>query len=118
MSNDTVITATLVRGKTYKVFHKGAYETFERGVEREVDEELADQIELEVEQISTEDGDVIERDRFNIDRDASPRKVQPEGKRLRKRIITEEVDIAPRKRVPLRKAPSAKTTGFKPRRAG
>lgn len=117
MSNGTVITATLVRGKVYKVFHNGAYENFERGVEREVDEDLADMLELEVEQISTEDGDVIERDRFNIDRDASPRKVQPEGKRIRKRIITEEVDVQPRKRIPLRKAPAPKT-GFKPRKVG
>ena len=116
MSTGTVITATLVRGKTYKHFYNGAYETFERGVEREVEEDLADELEPLVEEISTEDGDVIERDRFSIDRDASPRRVQPEGKRLRKRIVTEEVDVQPvRKKVALRKQPVKPTGGFKKR---
>lgn len=116
MSDGNVTTATLVRGKVYKHFFNGEYETFERGVEREVSSELADELEMLTDEVNTNEGDVIERDRFAIDRDASPRRLEPEGKRKRLRLQVEEVDIKPvRKRIPLRKAQTGNSGGFKKR---
>ena len=89
-SADTIITATLVRGKNYSFFNteKGAFETYKRNVPVEVDEEVADRLEELVETVSTTDGDEIEKPLFEIDREAERRTEEDKApKRMRLRMV-------------------------------
>jgi hypothetical protein len=112
----TVTLATLIRGKSYKVFNEGSYVEFKRNIPVEVSDELADRLEEETETINVEGGsDVIEVDRFRIERDQQPLAKRDEDQsRRRLRLVAEDVPIRPRKPISLKKPP----TGFrKPSRA-
>lgn len=117
----TLILATLKRGKSYKHQFQGEYHDFKREVPKPVSEALADELEELIERVPTEDGDIIEKDTFEIDRDATPATLEPERKRVRLRITREEVDDTPVRRKPkLRVAPAKKAVapGFAKRSAG
>lgn len=111
MATGTVILATLIRGKTWKELHEGAYVEFKRNVPMEVEEELAERLEELVETIGVDGAtDVIEVDRFRIERDQQPLAVaQQDDKRRRLRLVSEDVPLRPR-RAPILKAPPK---GFK-----
>ena len=116
----SVILATLKRGKSYKHQFEGKYYGFKRNEPEQVSEGLADELEQLVDRIQTEDDDVIEKDYFEINRDASPRTVNPETKRKRLRIVSEEVDDVPVRKKPKLRTPPAKRetqTGFGKRSA-
>lgn len=111
---DTIILAKLKRGKNYKHFWDGKYHQFLRNVPEEVSEELADELESLVDRIEDEDGEMIEKEYFSVDRNASPREATPEVKRIRIRTVREEVVDEPRKKPAIRKplAPSKPAAGF------
>jgi hypothetical protein len=107
MPAETIITATLIRGKKYSYNQilkqdevGNATETkfwaFERGIPVPVSSGLADELEELCEIDTTRDGDEIEKPRFKIDRNA-PRqsaKVLDPNKKVRMRLV--RADEAPR----------------------
>lgn len=117
MASGTVTLATLIIGKSYKHLHEGAYVEFKRNIPVEVDDELADALEELTETKSIEGStEVIEIDRFRIERDQKPLEQREEGQtRRRLRLVSEEVSRTPRKAPVLKKAPPA---GFKRKAAG
>lgn len=112
MSEETVITAKLVRGKSYSINFNGNYEVFERSVPREVSAALADELETLTEVVTTSDGDEIEKDLFLINRNASvsAAKEGSEPKKLRMRIVPVEAKESKVKPAPARKLPPGRRT--------
>lgn len=107
-AQDSVILATLKRGKHYSHFFEGTYHEFRRGVPEQVSEELADELEELVDTIPVGDpaaGEQVEVDRFDIDRDARPLE-ETEGEKTRRvlRLKVEEVPMR-RRAKPVLKAP-------------
>lgn len=86
-SADTIITATLMRGKNYSFYNPSTatYTVFKRSVPVEVTDEVADQLEELVDVVKTSDGDEIEKLYFDIDRDAE-RRTEEEAKPRRMRL--------------------------------
>lgn len=126
-AEENVILATLVRGKAY-TYHVVEEETgksveyikFERAVPKPISAELADKLELLTEEVPDRDGEMIEKDMFLIDRDATARGSGLISKRIRTRIVREEIEEAPRKpklRMP-QKIGTKPVTGFRGRNAG
>jgi hypothetical protein len=95
----------------YTHFFEGQYHEFRQRVPVPVTEELADELEELVDTVSTDDGQAIEMDRFEIDRDAVAVAEEDQPKRTRLRLKLEEVPIKARPK-PKLKAPPA---GFKRR---
>lgn len=108
---NTVNLATLIRGKSWKEFHDGAYVEFKRNVPIEVDDELAERLEQVTETMTVEGStDVIDVDRFRVERDQRPlEEAQATNTRRRLRLVSEDVPVRPRK-APVLKAPPK---GFK-----
>ena len=107
---DTIITATLVRGKKYSYNQivktdaaglpvEGKFHAFERNIPVPVSSELADELEELVEVLTTSDGDEVEKPRFKIDRSAPARQskeVDP-AKKVRMRLVVADAKVpAPR----------------------
>jgi hypothetical protein len=112
MAEGKVTLATLVLGKSYKHLWDGAYIEFKRNVPVEVDEDLADELEGLTDTKGIENStEVIELDRFKIERDQRPLEVvQSEKTRRRLRLVSEEVSAAKPRKPPVLKAPPK---GFK-----
>ena len=96
-TSDKVTLATLVRGKNYSYFHKPEtkYYKFRRNVPTVVPTEVADILELEVEEIGTDDGDVIDKEIFRIERNAEMRSSEDAPKRLRMKIVSVDTGDRP-----------------------
>lgn len=93
-----IITAKLVRGKVYSYFEQstGHYLTFKRNVPVEVSAKVANELEDLVDEINTDEGEVIEKNRFEIDYEAERRTEEDTGpRRLRMRIVP--VDDRPKR---------------------
>lgn len=121
---NTVNIATLKRGVDYKIFWEGQYETFKRSVPRKVSDGLADELEGLVDTLGTDDNQVLEVEKFDIERNVPASRVtevdENEVKvRTRTRLVREEVPIKP-KGVKKRKIPigsDRKASGFGSRRS-
>jgi hypothetical protein len=121
--DDKVTVATLVRGKNYSYHHvtddgiSHGYTQFERNVPLPVSEEIAVLLEDLVEEVPDGDGDLVTKDMFHIERDAPARAVMAPKKKVRFRLISEEVDERPVTKAPLRKplVAAKRTGGFKAR---
>lgn len=122
----TVTLATLIRGKTYS-HHvgDGTYMAFSRNIPKPVDDDLADILEELTESIGTEDDEVIETERFRIERNVPASRINPEHAepvtRFRTRMVREEVPVrqpVTTRKVPVIPAPGKKPTGFGRRTTG
>jgi len=111
MAKETVTLATLVRGKVYKHFHNGDYIEFRRNTPKVVDDDLAVELEDMTDEVNTDEKDVIEVEKFKIERDVPASRIEEdeEGQvRQRTRLVRETVPVR-KKPKKVRKA----STGFK-----
>jgi hypothetical protein len=113
-AEDRIILATLKRGKVYTHFFEGAYHEFRQRVPVPVSEEMAEELEELVDVVNTDEGQSIEMDRFEIDRDATPISEEDQPKRTRLRLKMEEVPVKVRSKPKLKSPPA----GFKKRAVG
>lgn len=108
--DENVTVATLVRGKQY-VFHhfdkeNGRtlnYYTFMRAVPLPVPDEVAALLEELYDEVPDGDGELIAKDLFRIERDASRETISPSVRKRRFRMVAEDVEERPITRAPVRK---------------